>query len=111
MEKRQLVLSEHGGIGEEIIRLAPLPAHTPQVSPSCAAGDTDFHPYPAQPKRAPTHHPQSRQVYLLRRKQLQRYGGNALTNPGTCFDYLSCFPQNQLTRSLFTLNGCGGFTA
>lgn len=51
MEKRQLVSSEHGGIGEEIICLAPLPAHTPQVSPSCAAGDMDFHPYPAQPKR------------------------------------------------------------
>ena len=51
MEKQQLASGKHRDIGEEeIIRLAQLPAHTPQPSPSCSEGETDFHPDPAQPK-------------------------------------------------------------
>lgn len=70
MEKRQLASGEHGGIREEIIRLAPLPARTPRALPPALQVRPNFIPTkPPQPWRSLTRRPRSGQVHLLRRKQ------------------------------------------
>lgn len=52
MEKRQLASGEHGGIREEIIRLAPLPARTPRALPPALQVRPDFHPDQTPPAPA-----------------------------------------------------------